>query len=243
MTKLLIIDDDVTFARVLERAMTTRQYDVKSCHTLADAVTAARSHRPAFVLLDVNIHGDNGLSLIPELKTVNPHCRIVVLTSYGTLDSAVWAARNGADEYITKPADADEIDHVLRRCAHLRLPLPDVLPSPEDAREAHIVEFYEKNDRRVATTARMLGLHRRTLQRTLERLGLNGNAGEFARTATAVGRAKRIMRLWSHVLVKRKATTQRSIRSDLRRPLLSRGDDQTALGLAAKTADRREVQG
>ena len=181
MRRLLIVDDDVPFARVVGRAMSARGYEVSVCHALSDAVATAQSFAPEFVLLDLNINGENGVSIIPRLKEINNRCVIVVLTSYGSIRSAVSAARHGASDYVTKPADADEIDHALKRCANIRAPLPDHLPSPEDVREAHIVEFFEKNDRRVSTTARMLGLHRRTLQRTLERLGLNGKDANVPR--------------------------------------------------------------
>ena len=221
MHKLLIVDDDIPFTRVLSRAMMSREYEVRTGHTLADAAATARDFIPEFVLLDLNIGGENGASLIPQLKAVSDDCKIVVLTSYGSVRSAVWAARNGASYFVTKPADADEIDHVLKRCAHIRTPLPDVLPSPEDAMEAHIVEFFEKNDRRVATTARMLGLHRRTLQRILVRLGLDGNGSEFARRATSIGRAKRMMRFWSHVLATRKAPARLGTRAALRQQWVS----------------------
>ena len=135
--------------------------------------------------------------------------------------SAAWAARHGASDYVTKPADADELDHALRRCANPRTPLPETLPSPEDAKEAHIVEFFEKNDRRVATTARELGLHRRSLQRILVRLGLDGNGSDFARRATPIGRAKRMMRLWSTVLTQRKVPARLGTRPGLRQPWIA----------------------
>lgn len=216
METLLIVDDDVVFSRVLHRAMSARNYEVRISNSLADASDAVSKLQPHFVLLDLNINGENGVSLIPQIKAANEKCKIVVLTSYGTIRSAVWAARNGASDYVTKPADADQLDHVLRRCDNVKTPLPAVLHSPEYARETHIVEFFEKNDRRVATTARMLGLHRRTLQRILERLGMGGNGPEFARRATSIGRAKRIMRLWTTVLAKQKMPARLGTRPGLR---------------------------
>ena len=208
MQKLLIINDDIAFCRVLQRVMSSRHYDVRICHTCNDAAQIAGTFSPDFVLLDLSINGENGMSLIPELKDIKQDCIVVIFTSYGTIQSAVWAVRNGASDYVTKPADADELDHLLKRCANIKTTLPEILSSPEEVKEAHILEFFEKNDRRIATTARMLGLHRRTLQRILARLGLDGNGPEFAKRATPIGRAKRIMRLWSMVMAKRKMPPQ-----------------------------------
>jgi len=214
MAKLLIINDDIPFSRVLQRAMSARFYNVRICHTLTNAWNIAQEFRPELILLDINMNGENATSLIPQLKSADKVCSIVVLTSYGTIGSAVWAIRSGASEYITKPVDADELDHLLKRCTNIKTNLPQVLPSPEEIKEAHIVEFFEKNDRRVATTARMLGLHRRTLQRILTRLELDGNGREFAKRATPIGRAKRIMRLWSALLSKRPGPTRLGTRQD-----------------------------
>ncbi|MEM9360199.1 MAG: response regulator [Pseudomonadota bacterium] len=221
MPRLLIVDDDVTFARVLARAMTARRYEVEVSHTISETVDLIAKFNPDFVLLDLNLNGENGVSLIPQIRSMAENCKIVVLTSYGTVQSAAWAARNGASDYVTKPADADELDHALKRCANPRTPLPDVLSSPEDAKEAHIVEFFEKNDRRVATTARILGLHRRSLQRILVRLGLDGNGSDFARRATPMGRAKRMMRLWSTVVTRRKVPARLGTRPGLRQPWIA----------------------
>ena len=221
MPRLLIVDDDVTFARVLERAMAARGYEVEVSHTINETVETIASFSPDFVLLDLNLNGENGVSLIPQIRSMAESCKIVVLTSYGTVQSAAWAARHGASDYVTKPADADELDHALKRCANPRTPLPDVLSSPEDAKEAHIVEFFERNDRRVATTARILGLHRRSLQRILVRLGLDGNGSDFARRATAIGRAKRMMRLWATVGTRRKVPARLGTRPGLRQPWIA----------------------
>ena len=147
MKRLLIIDDDVPFSRVLQRAMAARGYDVCLCHTSEHAIEMTSAFLPDFVLLDVNLNGSSGIALIPHIKDVSESCSVVVFTSYGTVRSAAWAARQGASDYITKPADADELDHTLKRCINSSEPLPEVLSTPEDAKEAHIVDFFEKNDR------------------------------------------------------------------------------------------------
>jgi len=218
MPRLLIINDDAAFTRILDRAMSTRDYIVRVCQDLDDVVEEFEDFRPDFVLSDLYISGDNAMPFIPRLKAIDESCVIIVLTSYGTIRSAVWAVRNGASDYISKPVDADELDHLIKRCVNIKTPLPDILPSPEEIKEAHIVEFFEKNDRRVATTARMLGLHRRTLQRILTRLSLAGNGAEFARRATPIGRAKRVMRLWSQMMTKRKAPAKIGTQPGLRSP-------------------------
>lgn len=223
MKRLLIIDDDVPFSRVLQRAMEARGYDVCLCYTSENAIEVTNTFLPDFVLLDVNLNGSSGIALIPHIKQVRESCSVVVFTSYGTVRSAASAARQGASDYIIKPADADELDHTLRRCINRREPLPEILSTPEDAKEAHIVGFFEKNDRKVATTARMLGLHRRTLHRILERLGLQGNGTEFASRATRIGRAKRTMRLWRNILAKKKVPTRLGTRAGLRESPLIEG--------------------
>jgi len=218
MPRLLIINNDAAFTRILDRAMSTRDYIVHVCGSLDDVAETVVDFNPDFILLDLYMNGDSVMPLIPQLKATHENCVIIVLTSYGTIRSAVWAVRNGASDYVTKPVDADELDHLMKRCVNIKTPLPQILPSPEEIKEAHIVEFFEKNDRRVATTARMLGLHRRTLQRILARLSLDGNGAEFARRATPVGRAKRVMRLWSRLLTRRKAPAKLGTRPGLRQP-------------------------
>ena len=203
MHKLVLVDDDVTFTRVLARAMTARGYRVSVCNSVAAARVRAADADADFVLLDLNIGGENGTVLIDAFTSANPDTRIVIFTAYGSLKSAVWAARHGAADYVAKPADADELDFVLKRTSNIQTRMPEFATPPEEAKEAHILEFFEKNDRRVATTARELGLHRRTLQRILRRLGIHRN-GNFKSKATSVGRAKRMMRLWSLALMSHK---------------------------------------
>ena len=199
MIKLVVVDDDVIFTRVLKRAMPARGYDVRVCHTISAGREVAAGGWADVALLDLNIHGENGTILTGEFLATNSSAKIVILSAYGCPKSAVWAARQGAVDFISKPIDADGIDFVLKRALNIPTPMPDQPLLPQEVREVHIIEFFEKNNRRVAPTARALGIHRRTLQRIIQRLGFD-RTGEVGSKATALRRAKRMMRLWSFAL-------------------------------------------
>ena len=160
---------------------------------------------PQLVVLDLNLNGENGVNFIPHAHAANPDVKVVVLTAYGCPRSAAWAIRNGAADYIAKPVDADEIDHALQRAFRGSVPVPPSLLPPDEARNIHIVDFYEKNDCNVSQTARHLGMHRRTLQRMLERMHITATR----RHSSRFGRAKRLVRLWSRLLSDWSTTTTR----------------------------------
>ena len=207
MIKLALIDDDPIFTRVLSRAMADRDYDVVVCNSIDEGrEMAARSWADA-VLLDLNIEGNNGSVLIDDFRVANATTKIVILTAYGCVKSAVWAAKCGAADFVTKPIDAEEIDFVLKRALGLPAQMPELSTPPQEVREAHIIEFFEKNDRSVSPTARELAIHRRSLQRILHRLGFN-RTNEPARKVTAFRRARRMMRLWSSTLSPHRKTAR-----------------------------------
>src|SRR5690348_11582573 len=112
--KLLLVDDDAVFVRVLGRALRSRGFEVASADDAEGALAAARQEHPDFVVLDLKLGADNGLALIPELLAVAPHARILLLTGYASIATAVEAIKRGAHDYLAKPVDADAVVRALR---------------------------------------------------------------------------------------------------------------------------------
>ena len=107
--RLLLIDDDETFARVLARALTARGFSVAVAHDAAGALTLLRREHPAYAVLDLKLGADNGLALIPQLLAIAPQLRILLLTGYASIATAVEAIKRGAHDYLAKPVDADAV--------------------------------------------------------------------------------------------------------------------------------------
>ncbi|EWH00744.1 response regulator transcription factor [Halomonas sp. BC04] len=169
-TRLLIIDDDEMFCHVLSRAMTRRGFEVLVAHDAEQAMTLARRHRPDFATLDLKLEQSSGLKLLPELLDVLPTCRVVVLTGYSSIATAVEAIKLGAVNYLCKPADAEEILIALGR--EQGDPDAEVAVSPPSINRIaweHIQKVLQEHDGNISATARALGMHRRTLQRKLQK--------------------------------------------------------------------------
>ena len=160
---LLIADDDAAFRNRIARALEQRGFIVTAVGSVAEAL-AQTARPPAFAVLDLRLADGNGLELVGPLR---PDIRIVVLTGYGNIATAVAAVKEGAVDYLAKPADADAIEQALT--AHGRkLPPPPSNPMSADrVRWEHIQRVFEQCDRNVSETARRLNMHRRTLQRIL----------------------------------------------------------------------------
>ncbi len=127
----------------------------------------ALAHPPAYAVVDLRLEDGNGLEVIEALRDKRPDCRIVVLTGYGAIATAVAAVKIGAIDYLSKPADADDVTNALLAKGATR-PLPPENPMSADrVRWEHIQRVYEMCDRNVSETARRLSMHRRTLQRIL----------------------------------------------------------------------------
>jgi two-component system response regulator RegA len=164
---LLIVEDDDVLRERLGRAFTRRGLEVREARTAADAEASARADPPELALVDLRIGNDSGLRLIPALRALDPGTRIVVLTGYGSVATAVQALRLGAVHYLTKPADADEIlaafDQTPSDGAE-----PDLIPMSLDQVEwEHINRVLLECGGNVSEAARLLRVHRRTLQRKL----------------------------------------------------------------------------
>jgi two-component system, response regulator RegA len=163
---LLIADDDAAFRTRLARAMEQRGYLVTAVGSVAEAL-AQTATPPTYAVIDLRLGDGNGLEIVGPLRKARPDMRIVVLTGYGNIATAVAAVKEGAVDYLSKPADADAIEQAL--VAHgKKLPPPPSNPMSADrVRWEHIQRVFEQCDRNVSETARRLNMHRRTLQRIL----------------------------------------------------------------------------
>ena len=167
---LLILDDDAPFRNRLARAMEKRGFDVVAVPSLSDARDIVRDVSPSFAVLDLRVEDGNGLDLVPMIRDRRPDARVVVLTGYGNIATAVAAVKAGAVDYIAKPADADQIESALLADGDRPLPPPPDNPMSADrVRWEHIQRVFEQCDRNVSETARRLRMHRRTLQRILNK--------------------------------------------------------------------------
>lgn len=166
--KILVIDDDPAFNRVLGRALKNRGFEVVSAQSAQEAAALIPATRAARAVLDLNINGTSGLTLIAPLLAANPDCRIVVLTGYASIATAVEAIKLGATHYLAKPTDVEAILAAFEATA----PQPEVAPpsqplSVDRLEWEHIQRVLKEHDGNISSTARALKMHRRTLQRKL----------------------------------------------------------------------------
>lgn len=164
---LLIVDDDQPFLNRLARAMEVRGFTVETATTLADALAIAKSAAPAYAVIDLRLDDGNGLDIVPDLRALREDMRIIMLTGYGNIASAVAAIKVGAVDYLSKPANADDIEAALLAVGERTPPPPTNPMSADRMRWEHIQRVYELCNRNVSETARRLNMHRRTLQRIL----------------------------------------------------------------------------
>ena len=164
---LIIVDDDRAFLQRLSRAMELRGFEVRSAHSVAEGIDLIRQKAPAFAIIDMRLEDGNGLDVIAELTRLRPNARIIVLTGYGNIATAVSAVKLGAVDYLAKPADADDVTDALLAPANSKAPPPENPMSADRVRWEHIQRVYELCNRNVSETARRLNMHRRTLQRIL----------------------------------------------------------------------------
>ena len=164
---LLIVDDDEPFLRRLARAMEKRGFEVELAQSVAEGRAAVSSRPPAFAVVDLRLEDGNGLDVVEVLRGRRPDSRVVILTGYGAIATAVAAVKIGATDYLSKPADANEITDALLAVDGSLPPPPENPMSADRVRWEHIQRIYELCDRNVSETARRLGMHRRTLQRIL----------------------------------------------------------------------------
>jgi two-component system response regulator RegA len=166
--RLLLVDDDATLRAVLERALVRRGFSVSSAADGEQALSLARGTNPDYAVVDLKMDGMSGLALIPELKALNPEMRIVMLTGYASIATAVESIKLGATHYLPKPADAEDIVVALGRAAGDSALQAKPDPISVDRLEwEHIQKILAENEGNISATARALKMHRRTLQRKL----------------------------------------------------------------------------
>jgi two-component system response regulator RegA len=163
----LLVDDDEPFLRRLERAMEKRGFEVEAAGSVAAGKAIATARPPAYAVVDLRLEDGNGLDVVETLRAKRPDARIVVLTGYGAIATAVAAVKIGATDYLSKPADANDITAALLADEEEMPPPPENPMSADRVRWEHIQRVYELCDRNVSETARRLNMHRRTLQRIL----------------------------------------------------------------------------
>ena len=172
---LLIVDDDATFVRVLTRALTSRGFEVITAGSADEARTLSQRHQPRHCVLDLKLGEENGLRLIPELRELVPDVRILLLTGYASIATAVEAIKRGAHDYLAKPVDADAVVRALLEGDTPQYSEDEVIDAPEAPLALrrleweHIQRVLTECDGNISETARRLGMHRRTLQRKLSK--------------------------------------------------------------------------
>jgi len=165
--KLLILDDDAPLRKRMGRAMEQRGFLVRMASTIAEGVVEATDFIPDFAILDLKLEDGSGLDVVKALQSANPDCRVVILTGFGNIATAVAAVKAGALDYLPKPANPDQIVAALLQRGDEMPPPPEDPMSADRVRWEHIQRVFEQCDRNVTETARRLKMHRRTLQRIL----------------------------------------------------------------------------
>ncbi|MCC7124086.1 MAG: response regulator [Acidobacteria bacterium] len=167
---LLLLDDDDVLASRLAKALTARGFEVTRAATAAEAIEAARADSPEYALVDLRLPDGHGLDVVAELHAIDATTRIVVLTGYGAIATAVESLRRGASDYLTKPVDADQVMTALTREAGGQEPTREfTVPSLARVEWEHIQRVMTECHGNISQAARVLGLHRRSLQRKLSK--------------------------------------------------------------------------
>lgn len=164
---LLIVDDDERFAERLGRAMERRGFAVNIATSVEQGRALAERSAPRFAVVDLRLQDGSGLDVVQAIHDRRPEARVIVLTGYGNIATAVAAVKAGAVDYLPKPADADQVEAALRQSDDGLPPPPEQPMSADRVRWEHIQRVYEQCNRNVSETARRLRMHRRTLQRIL----------------------------------------------------------------------------
>jgi len=164
---LLLVDDDTTFCNVLSAALIKRGFNVSVAHSVEQAIPMAEDNPPEFAVVDLKMGSTPGLVLVKHLHKLDPNTRIVVLTGYASIATAVEAIKLGATQYLAKPANTDEIVAAFGHAANSNAPIKAQPTQIEDLEWEHIQRVLHEHDENISATARALNMHRRTLQRKL----------------------------------------------------------------------------
>jgi two-component system response regulator RegA len=163
---LLVLDDDAPLRTRLGRALEQRGFETTLVGSVSEAIAAVRAHAPAYAVLDMRLEDGSGLKVVEAVRDARPEAKIIMLTGYGNIATAVQAVKAGAVDYLSKPADADDVVRALLAKGDAPAP-PENPMSADRVRWEHIQRVYELCNHNVSETARRLNMHRRTLQRIL----------------------------------------------------------------------------
>ena len=163
----LVMDDDGPFVQRMARALAQRGFVVSAVSSVSEGKDIARLNPPAFAVLDLRLEDGSGLDVVEVLQKHRPDARAVILTGYGAIAAAVAAVKAGAVDYLSKPADVDDIIRALTASPDEKPAPPENPMSADRVRWEHIQRVYELCNHNVSETARRLNMHRRTLQRIL----------------------------------------------------------------------------
>ena len=166
---LLIVDDDNPFRDRLSRAMEKKGFLVSQAEGVKKGIDLIKLKKPAFAVVDLRLGDGNGLEVVKELQASNSDCKIIMLTGYGNIPTAVAAIKEGAIDYLAKPADADDVEKALLADRDKKAQPPENPMSADRIKWEHIHRVFELCNRNVSETARRLKMHRRTLQRILSK--------------------------------------------------------------------------
>ena len=166
---LLILDDDDPLRGRLSRAMEKKGFSTKEAKSVAEGLEIVKSSPPSFAVVDLRLEDGSGLDVVKELSKSKKECRIVMLTGYGNLPTAVAAVKAGAIDYMAKPVDADAVEAALLASPDSKAQPPENPMSADRVKWEHIHRVFELCNRNVSETARRLKMHRRTLQRILSK--------------------------------------------------------------------------
>ena len=166
---LIIVDDDNPFRDRLSRAMEKKGFKVTQAESVKQGINIVKNSPPAFAVVDLRLGDGNGLEVVKVIKSYNKDSRVVMLTGYGNIPTAVEAVKSGAIDYIPKPADADTVENALLALPNSKAPPPQDPMSADRVKWEHINRVFELCNRNVSETARKLKMHRRTLQRILSK--------------------------------------------------------------------------
>ena len=166
---LLIVDDDSPFRERLARAMEKKGFEVSQAEGVKKGIETVKLKKPAFAVVDLRLDDGNGLEVVKQIQNTNPESRIIMLTGYGNISTAVAAIKEGAIDYLAKPADADDVEKALLASPNKKPAPPENPMSADRVKWEHIHRVFELCNRNVSETARRLKMHRRTLQRILSK--------------------------------------------------------------------------
>ena len=166
---LLIVDDDNPFRERLSRAMEKKGFQVSQAESVKNGIESLKIKKPSFAVVDLRLNDGNGLEVVKEIQINNPDSRIIMLTGYGNIPTAVAAIKEGAIDYLAKPADADDVEKALLAEPNKKASPPENPMSADRVKWEHIHRVFELCNRNVSETARRLKMHRRTLQRILSK--------------------------------------------------------------------------